>query len=1062
MNEQISGAGRFGRAAQEQAVTSQRVAAGSNQESCAVIVITSPVLGTDHTISISGEEIPVEHKVNDKAVQRLTDMLYSETSAANPASAYSILMSDDVQVAIDERFVPHTQGSSSVILHFTVNMSVREMYSRLSLEMFAKADGDSDLNDTAANYGIHAVAITTASDAVRVTSLLKAQLQHMLTDNRIVPFTSVEGELPDSVIDWSVVSGERQLMLVLEGVASNFIFVNPNGELFAVVSKESTVGAIKEKAVLSEGVEIDAEEFDDADEVDSDVQVTGADLFSYKAESLSTEKQIEALSSLGYDCSEMEPSEVLASFQVEQTQYLETVEEEDEEESDLESEEEDESDSAEEDDEDDPAQEDAAEDEEEESFSFIGQVQDILIDAELDRDDIKRVARLLELKVVVSDTAETLLAKVNAALEEANDLELAHNVLVFAAEELELDDAVDLLSDAGEEEEAEEEESEDDSALSYFDHEAGELTPEQRVEALQAAGFDATGNLIVVMRKFRAAQEQYRADQRNGQEAESDDEEEDDDFLARVCIEENNPTPEDKVTAIHLIIGEQVQVTDPDLDEYFQMALTQYSAMQADPEQEEADSEEEEEDEAEGEEVSNSDLLRDIFGEEELSRQELKRLVIASAIRVVVSDTPESLTNKLYDHVDGLDKAEFFRLCDVFAKALSDLNPNLAETFESYNFNFSYAYSKEAEEFDDRAGYEEDAGKPYEDAADEDGEVEDEDDADEVEEDSAFLTDVEHTPAGTLASVVFDQKLIINFVLSDRASFEDIAAELADINGVDYRYPFNPGTRPDAAQGSMYLPLSNIVETMEDASISRFMADPATFDVNEFGEQLATTLRKQVADRLYEDRLPDGANPEVEGVIVGDFVDDEDMEDFHIEDDGYTSALNDALPIAQLYNADIHVRPVSLDDANVLVNVAVVNFMVPGFWANDVNKIEKLLQSACNQVRSRIADATDIEVYAAFTIDSSTIMSDDNVFEAVAALRQVEHAQVYSANDVAQLEDNDDMIAAASTLADRDLPLTILCSHVAGHTFSLGGDLTVLIPCFDIEEEEEEDLDDEE
>ena len=327
-----------------------------------------------------------------------------------------------------------------------------------------------------------------------------------------------------------------------------------------------------------------------------------------------------------------------------------------------------------------------------------------------------------------------------------------------------------------------------------------------------------------------------------------------------------------------------------------------------------------------------------------------------------------------------------------------------------------------------------------------------------------FLKAIDTTnPIGPMLSVEMDQLLVINFTLTDGNTYAPIEADLADINGVNYRFPFNLG-KSGKAPGSMHEPAQNVLEILERTSTTRFLADPKTFDVAAWADSLEQTLEDEIAAVLYEGRIEDGEDPSEAGIVVGDFIDDEELEEAaglgYLEEEDMEGLRGDHLPISSLYNARTHVRPVQVETAYVALNTTVLNIAVPGFWGDQ--SVARMMQAAVNRVIALSEDVEDVKVYAGFTMESAALLNNDRLFDALTTLREMSGVQSYSAADAANFTDAEDVIDVARTLDSRDLPFAILSGGIAGATFDNGGDLTILVPCNLPDEPEEDEEEDEE
>lgn len=325
-------------------------------------------------------------------------------------------------------------------------------------------------------------------------------------------------------------------------------------------------------------------------------------------------------------------------------------------------------------------------------------------------------------------------------------------------------------------------------------------------------------------------------------------------------------------------------------------------------------------------------------------------------------------------------------------------------------------------------------------------------------DDQKFLIAGERTPAGQLMSVDMPQSLLINFTLTDRTTFES-SEELADIEGVNYRFPFTNPKSEDKARGSMYQPAATLIEIMENAATPRFLVDRNQFDVEQFSNQLNVLFESELAGSLYEGLLEAGEDPRETGIKVGDFIDDEMLEETDIDPEYWKDFAGDDLPLYTFINGHVGVRPITLEERNSVLCLGVLNVALPGVWATSAKKMPSLINSAVNAVKSMLAANTKINVYVGFTLSSGSLVVDDTLAQVVSLLRD-NHSELftYSSADCALFADNDDVMEIAASLDNVDrLPLEVLSSGYADKTFENGGDLTILIPCFEAEEIDDED-----
>lgn len=991
-NNNLGAAARFGSDTQKQLAEQQRRANSSESghvNKCTIVVLTT-LNAHNRFCYLSADEQLREHAIVGKVMDRLPGLLaLSATNAAPDSAAYILHPNNGAPVRIDERI--KVGEGDAVIVSYTVNKTVSEMHGSLSLALFGA--GADDLLDLAASHGIHAIAIVDEAKAHDFISALASQVESLQTVN-ISSIDETDGAFDKPVIAYDVLPGNP--VTVLSGAVRTFIMQTTGGEVFAAIPNNGELIVKQDNNATPVDLE---EDFDQDDEV-VDTQgegeedaATGTDLFGYKAESLSVEQMSEALEALSYDVSAMNEEGVRESFETEQQIWLDksdAVEGADDQEEDAEEEGE----------------------EEEDDFDAVQYLASLLAAEELDRDGLKVLVRSQDLKVMKSDTVETLTTKLLELVDGATEQEMFELIDTFvgALQEREIecpnmlaaiatddDQEEDNEEDSEEEDDEEEEDLDDESEeseeeddedevqaqidaitdpLDYFQFAGGSLTAEQRAAAVEAMGENTTGlNIVQVMKAFSRIQEQT-GETEVGADVEDD-------------------------------LSEDGDVTD---------LLSQY-------------------DDATIQHVAES-----------------------LGILVDECETADEMIDAIVNGGSEDDFAAADEIAESYGVDLTDVDGDWAGTLLLILPPF-LSDDESAEQDEDESESED----PEEDEVEADiGEVQ----AAPANDSLKFLKSVDRSNAvGPMVAVESLQTVVINFSLTDGNTYQPIEEELADVDGINYRFPFNMGGS-DKPQGAMLVPANSLLGIMERAGTSRFLTNPNTFNIGVWADSLEQTLNEEVANMLYAGRIPEGADPHEAGIVVGDFIDEEEMADAlelgHIDASQYDELTGDRLPIASLYNATVCVRPVQVDNAHCALTTAVLNVAIPGFWsAMPKSKLSGMVQAAVNRVISLSSDVENIKVYAGFTLESAALLNNDNLFTVLATLREFENVQSYSAADAANFNDADDVIEVASALDDRDLPFVVLSSGIAAATFENGGDLTVLVPCNLSDDDEEDEGDDE-
>lgn len=995
-NNNLGAASSFGSETQKQISDEQRRANSAESgrvNKCTIVVLTS--LNAHGRFSyMSADEQLHEKQIEGKVMDRLPSLIERASGqSTDQNSAYYILHPNNgVPTRIDERI--KVGEGDAVIVSYTVNKAVSEMHGSLSLALFSA--GESDLSDLAAEFGIHSISIVEESKAGTYIQALAAQVEALQTVN-ITSIDETDGALDKAVIDYSALPANP--VTVLSGAVRTFIMQTISSEIVAAIPNNGELNVKQPTNAtpvnLSEDFDAEDEVVDQQEAGDEEEVATGTDLFGYKAETLSVEQMTEALEAIGYDLTAMNEDGIRESFDTEQAIWLEK------------------GDAGQSDDD---AEEDEEEDDEEESegFDAVQFLASVLVSEELDRTGLKILVRTQDLKVMKSDTVETLTAKLLELVEGATEEEMIEtlNTFVGALQEHEIDcpnmlaalpsDEDEEEEDDADEEDGEEEEDEDDSEeededseeeeeseeetdevqdqidavtdpLDYFQFTGGVLTAEQRAAAVEAMGEDVSAMSIVqVMKAFTRIQSQ----------------------TSPIAVEE-----------------------DTDV-------------------------------------TSNEDELRALLSQyDEATVQH-----VAESLGILV-DESETVDDMIEAILNGGSEDDFAAVEEI----ATNYGIDLSEVADGEDLDFVDALLAVLPAFlndDEVADQDEDEEEDAEESEDEEAE---EADVSAVAENDhlKFVKTVDTTNrVGPMLTVDMDQTLIINFTLTDGNTYSPIESELSDINGFNYRYPFNLG-KAGKAPGAMHLPAQSLLDIIERTSTTRFMADPKTFDVAAWAESLEQTLEEEISASLYAGRIEEGMDPSEAGLVVGDFIDDEEMQQAselgYLDEDQFAEMQGDHLPIASLYNAKSRVRPVQVDTAHVALHTTVMNVAVPGFWGD--SDVSLLVQAAVNRVIALAGTVEGIKVYAGFTLESAALLNNDRLYDALTALRTMEGVQSYSAADAANFDDAEDVIEVASALDTRDLPLSILSGGLAAATFDNGGDLTVLVLCSPQEEESEENED---
>ena len=1005
------GAQRFGAEEQQRSVDIQRQA-NAGGDKCDVIVVLSPTSNTDDVQSLdSNGDLQSFNFVGVKSHDRLVQLL-EHVSPANRGqnSAWHIFQPSSGVPANIVSVNTLENNYASRIVSYSVNMTVNEMRSLLSRALFDIA-GEGDLNDAVAKAGIFAIYLIENKQAVNVVREIEHQFEMLRNQHATVSVADIsDEELEQPVLNWRELPGANNFVLV-EGVKRAFVMQNMQGQL--VTFSNSVIGennvAPQNKAPAVEAVDLDDEQLDE-----TETEITGKAWLGYQADQLTIEQKSEALIAVGgYDLTDWEEEAIDEAFLAEQEKYLEAGEgqEDDAEEEDGEEDE----------DEGESESDNESEDEEEAAFDAADVMSDLLDEAQYDRANLKRVIIILGGACLKSDNEETLTAKILAniaerELDEADFVELLEDTIVAGMNERNADASVfTAWLDAGQEEDGDDEQDadEEDESESDEDEDEDEDESEEEEDSEEAAFADPLD-----------------AFEYDGAQLE----------------------PQQRIDAL-----EALGVSTEGLNAIQVMKL--FRAKQA----ENGLNTHEEEDEAEEGEseirvllatADDTDLgtILDLIGvpyDIGADHDELIELIENSG------DEDEHVTNLNTAALTyGLDASQ------VEGVTYEDtLAAFLLAYFSAYQGDDLDDEDEEVEE--DSADFES-IGEQIVQAA---GEANVDTGANplglSVENDSAkFLTPSEMTAAGQLMAIDMPQSLIINFTLTDRSTFED-SEELADVDGLNYRFPFNNPKSEEKARGSMYQPAATMIEILQRSATPRFLVDQNTFDVEAYSEKLNNLFNGEISATLYQGLLEDGEDPREVGVKVGDFIDDELLEDDDIDPSYWKDFVGHDMAMHTFINGHIGVRPVTVEERNSVLCLGVLNVALPGIWSVNGKRLPQLVDAAINAVKALVAENSKIQTYVAFTMSSGSLAVDRTLFEVIDHVRDnYEEVFSYSSADCAVFEDNEDVLEIASSLDNMErLPLEVLSSGYAAKTFENGGDLTLLIPCFESDEDEEDEAD---
>lgn len=1001
----MSSTQQFGTAPHAATVNAQNIANGSSNEKSTVVVVLCPTVNGNQILRAEPNGNVVQTVATGKAMNRITDLL---AMAGNDQPILNLLgPTGGANAGIDERC--KLKDSASVIIRYTVNGSTKRLAGMLSESLLKVAElaanDNTTLDSFASRFGVHAIAVTSEANSARVVEALAAQMEKFEGNemNFVPVLKATVDQMNAPVLDWTEA---RPDSVVLAGAALSFV----------VRSEKNRVNFLIKS-------------------IKGDKVTNPLDVFKRENQtSVSVDEKMAALEAIGYDLTAMPDHEIAVSYEQERKDFLsgagdavsedETEEEEGEGESlDL---------------------EETEDDEEAEVFNASETVAVILLGANLDRSQLKKLVFMLGGKVLVADTEETLTAKILELVED-QDYDENWNFVMAANERLggvsgfaeyiysqseavedgsveeeeeeseydsETESEDETESSEEEEEDGDDEESEDDSEEEDEEDEAEFDAPSEFLSLITRDGEieideDLRPVLRIIARSEALNQKTYKNDTAEN-------------IAERIIGILSLGTTAEEFENMIRTWGATPVVAD---------AYPEWAEYEVNP-------------------VDYSELF--MFEGAQLDHEQ--RIAALESVGVETEGLGRVAALKAFDE---------FRL-NNFEQDDSELDSELEGDVEDDEDQDNETESEFDGEDSETEEEEEDEGEGDEANFDSESDF-DPESADEQAGDDAFIAESSTNNLGTFLRVRQEQTLLVNFCMTDRQTFEGISDELKDQNGIDYRVPFN---MTEDAEGSMYLPLTVISDVLAGSSALPFMSDRKTFNVESYAEKLSNTLRSQIDALLYEGRLDATQDPYESGLVLGDFIEDEN--DFGDDEDLSPDYLNemagDHVPMASLYNAHVAVRPVTVETDSTVLNTAVLNIALPCIWSLDKKKIAALVKSAYNRVISHLGE-TDTKVYVGFTLNSGSLVSNENLRNVLKAVSDMANDDVtvssYSVNDVNRINESDDILEAAHSIGTENLPLTLLCSGVAGAAFANGGDLVVLLSGFDDSDSDESDEEDE-
>lgn len=1063
MSDQNEGAKRFGSMEQQRIVEEKRLDDQRNSvlpKSSSLIVVLSPTstAGLVQALNVSGEFIskPITHV---KSVNRLVDLLNGvPESLRGDRSAYSIFQpSRGVPVEILANKVLDN-GYTVKILRYRLHLDTAEISSILTRALLSLPiqEGD-DLGDTLTRSGILSMYVTDQKDSVNVIQSIEDMIELRNISTSEAAITDLESDVLDSpMIDFAQLPGASNVA-VFQGAKRSFLFENATGSVVTLVKTpegESIVTTELNQHPASRPVsDLDVEEMSVA------LTTLGYDVADWTEESIRDTYQAEhiELGSVGADATLDEGSDDLLVGDDNGTD-----------------------------------EEDESNDESGVVSSPVDTFMSICDNAEYGRDEFKRAIYILGGTILRSDDLDTVRQRLVAIIEdlvedEVDLIKLLEDTLIPKLEERGANAApfyewLDAPEDSSDEEEEEEEEESDEEDISEEDEAEGEdfsavdhlaqvIDQDQldrsklkslvfilggkvfksdseqdltvkALELVESMGYDEYFNFLVEANG--RIELPSAADWIMGESQEVEP-------TSLFSIPVDQLSDEERRTALSAAGHDVTDMSVIAVAKLFNTVRTEYV------------------DESDDQKtylfniLSNASVedlttIADLLGLEYSDTTDLVSEIIDADHEGIIENLNSALANYGYEPEEDDEDLDRLSLLTVFVRAYFDDSLNDAQ-----DENLDDAEEEEEEEeAEEGADFIDDVSDQIAQAS---GAVNNnplnitgiEEGDDHSLDSTKFLIEAEKSPAGTLMSVDMPQSLIINFTLTDRATFED-NKELANIDNVNYLFPFNKPKSEDKAPGSMWHPAATMIETMTSAATSRFLVDRSAFDVEKFSQQLNSMFASELDASLYDGMLPAGSDPKVTGVKTGDFLDEDTLDDSDIDASYWEDFEGESMPMYSLINGHITSRPVTIEDRNSVLCLGVLNLSLPGVWSTSSKMLPKLIDSAVNAVKLLVVEGSELNVYVGFTLSAGSMIVDQTLSEAVDHLRGFDELYAYTSADAQLFVDNEDVLELASSLDNTDrLPLEVLSSQFAHRTFENGGDLTILIPCFDTESEDEED-----
>lgn len=985
-----NGSGRFGR--YDQNLNAMRGNIDPSNLKTDVVVVCSPTRMSDKVSYVWDieNETPVQHTFDQQVTTRISALLKSVNAEQHVQDIFG--QNSGVPVGIAARV--GTKECDAKILTYTVNKGCANVHGLLSTALHSAASAGT-LESTMNEHGIFAIICVDHAKSVKLIQALENDLAHSI--DTLIPFSKV----PDDTL-YELTVNEKQLpanpMIVFSGIRASFIITNGRSEMFATASEETHMSLSKEQA-FEQAI---------ATAMEHGIPTAGRTLEEIQADinealSLNSEEFEE-------DGNESDEDQSYTDYMIATLLSFNY-----------------------------PTH----------TYRALAKSYDLPAVKAMERNEIMSMLAdyFEENESDLIDVLSDLAPLAEARGQQIGTLTLTIKQLQAAAEaDVEIEEDADEASET--------------TLNEVFSQEALDIPAEERIEALQAAGVDTDGmNTVQVIRKYNEIREgllgqSEEAEVESEVEIDLTDEEEAEESEATAvdilnCLPEsvqvdiynrfNAETAEEVVESMTTVeaqaIADQYEAEfnlsdygddeDPEAIAYdlFLELESVFEDASDDEEEDEDDSEVEETPAAAAENAIRATLA--LFGVEQLRG-------LSAYFDIEDTDDEENEAEYLIDSiieelsvtgivemVEDLGLAEATDLED-FKDAIDSIENDDDEGFTTCLFEFAENVFDAIEETDDT----------------------------EIEaefNDDAVIAGEEQSPMGALIRVRSSGAAIVNFVLVNDEEFtEENVVQMSDLNGINYRFPFFLGE--DGVVGSMHAPANVLLRAVAGSTQPVALMDRTQFNPRAYARRLADLVNTDIQSGLYAGQLEEDLDPNVYGIQLGDF-DDEETE-------------GTMIPMADLFTASAFTRVLNDGAASQLITSGVLNILVPGFFhIKNTEQVSAMLLKAVNTVTSTLADRTNLEVHAAFTFNIGEVMQSDHLFEALSSLREMENATIFTATDASAVDTTSNVLGYLAALDRVNLPMTVLTSGAGSYFFEQGGDTSVVIPCFELDEDEEDEED---